>query len=155
VFSRSRILICLAAALCLTPALGHAQIVRGRVAERGSGSAVGGVLVTLIAATTRAQIGSTLSDPQGNYALRAPEAGTYHVEAKRIGVRRFLSRAVTLAAGETQRLDIVVEGLVYTLPEVVVSGLTPCRGGAADAPRFGAMWVEARTGLTATRFSLR
>lgn len=152
--SRVRSLICIVAAACLTPLLLGAQIVRGRVTERGSASVVGGVLVTLINATTRAQSASTLSDAQGNYALRAPQPGSYHVEAKRIGVRRFLSAAITLAAGETQRLDIRVEGLVYTLPEVVVSGLTPCVGGSADAPRIGALWEEARTALTATRISL-
>jgi protocatechuate 3,4-dioxygenase beta subunit len=140
--------------MCLTPQLGAAQIVRGRVTERGSTSVVGGVLITLIDAATRAQRASTLSDPQGNYALRAPQPGSYRVEAKRIGVRRFLSAPLNLAAGETQRLDIVVEGLVYTLPEVVVSGLTPCTGGSADAPRIGALWEEARTALTATRISL-
>ncbi|MGQ0641499.1 MAG: carboxypeptidase regulatory-like domain-containing protein [Gemmatimonadaceae bacterium] len=153
--SRYRVRAWLAAALCLTPLVARAQIVRGRVSERGSRSAVGGVLVSLIHATTRAQSASTLSDPQGNYALRAPQSGSYHVEAKRIGVRRYLSAPLTLAAGETQRLDIVVEGLVYTLPEVIVSGLTPCTGVNADAPRIGALWEEARAALTATRISLR
>ncbi len=143
--------------LCLTsfPALVGAQIVRGRVTEGGSGSAVGGVLVSLIDPRTRAQSVSTLSDPQGRYALRAPVAGTYQVEAKRIGVRRFLSRSIELASGETQVLDITVEGLAYTLPEFVVSGLTTCRGATADAPRIGALWEEARTALAATRISLR
>ncbi len=142
---------------CLTsfPALVGAQIVRGRVTESGSGSAVGGVLVSLIDPRTRAQSVSTLSDPQGRYALRAPVAGTYQVEAKRIGVRRFVSRSIELALGETQLLDITVQGLAYTLPEVVVSGLTTCSGATADAPRIGALWEEARTALSATRISLR
>jgi hypothetical protein len=125
------------------------------VTERGSGSVVGGVLVSLIDARTRAQRVSVLSDMQGNYALRAPAAGSYQVEAKRIGVRRFLSNAITLAAGETQQLNIVVEGLIYTLPEVVVSGLAACTGSTADAPRIGALWEEARAALFATRISLR
>ena len=143
--------------VCLTstPWQLHAQIVRGRVTERGSGSVVGGVLVSLLDARTRAQRVSVLSDPQGNYALRAPASGSYQVEAKRIGVRRYLSNAITLAAGETQQLDIVVEGLVYTLPEVVVSGLAACSGSSADAPRIGALWEEARAALFATRISLR
>jgi hypothetical protein len=143
------------AALAVLATPGKAQIVRGKVSERGSGTAVGGVLVSLVDARTRAQSASTLSDPQGNYALRASQPGSYHVEAKRIGVRRFLSNAIALSAGETKVLDIVVEGLVYTLPEVVVSGLTSCGGAGADAPRIGALWEEARTALTATRISLR
>jgi hypothetical protein len=147
----------IAVVACLTsvPALTGAQIVRGRVTESGSGSVVGGVLVSLIDARTRAQSVSTLSDPQGRYALRAPEAGAYQVEAKRIGVRRFLSRSIQLASGETQMLDITVEGLVYKLPDVVISGLTTCRGATSDAPRIGALWDEARTALSATRISLR
>jgi hypothetical protein len=133
----------------------QAQIVRGRVTERGSSAAVGGVLVSLIDARTRRQSVSTLSDPQGNYALRAPQAGAFLVEAKRIGVRRFVSDTIALANGETQRLDIVVEGLVYTLPEVVVSGLAACSGAGGDAARIGALWEEARAALFATRISLR
>lgn len=142
---------------CLTnwPLLAAGQIVRGRVSESGSGSPVGGVLVSLIDPATRAASVSTLSDPQGHYALRAAVSGTYQVEAKRIGVRRFLSRAITLADGETRVLDITVEGLAYTLPEVVVAGVTVCGGSAGDAPRIGALWDEARTALTATRISLR
>ncbi|MEW5914770.1 MAG: carboxypeptidase-like regulatory domain-containing protein [Gemmatimonadota bacterium] len=148
---------CLLVAAILTgfPLGGAAQIVRGRVTERGSAAAVGGVLISLISTQTRAQTASTLSDPQGQYALRAPAAGAYRVEAKRIGVRRFLSEAITLAAGETQRMDIVVEALVYQLPEVVVSGLATCSGAARDAPRVGALWEEARAALFATRISLR
>jgi protocatechuate 3,4-dioxygenase beta subunit len=129
--------------------------VRGKVTESGSGSAVGGVLVSLIDAQSRSQIASVLSDPQGQYALRAASAGAYHVEAKRIGVRRYLSPRLVLAAGETQRLDIVVEGLVYQLPEVVVSGLATCPGAIDDAPRIGALWEETRAALTATQISLR
>jgi carboxypeptidase family protein len=142
---------------CLTslPALLGAQIVRGRVTESGSGSAVGGVLVSLIDPRTRAQSVSTLSDPQGLYALRAPVAGTYQVEAKRIGVRRFVSRSIELASGETQVLNIAVEGLAYRLPETVVMGVAACTGATADAPRIGALWDEARTALAATRISLR
>ena len=142
---------------CLTslPALLGAQIVRGRVTESGSGSAVGGVLVSLIDPRTRAQSVSTLSDPQGLYALRAPVAGTYQVEAKRIGVRRFVSRSIELASGETQVLNIAVEGLAYRLPETVVTGVAACTGAMADAPRIGALWDEARTALAATRISLR
>ena len=141
---------------CLTslPALLGAQIVRGRVTESGSGSSVGGVLVSLIDPRTRAQSVSTLSDPQGLYALRAPVAGTYQVEAKRIGVRRFVSRSIELASGETQVLNIAVEGLAYRLPETVVTGVAACRGATADAPRIGALWDEARTALAATRISL-
>jgi hypothetical protein len=142
---------------CLTsvPSLLGAQIVRGRVTERGSGATVGGVVVSIIDATTRAPSASTLSDAQGHYALRAPGAGSYRIEAKRIGVRRFLSDAIALATGETREVDIAVEGLAYALPEVVVSGLATCSGSKADAPRIGALWDEARTALFATRISLR
>ena len=152
---RIRTLATLAACLTSAPSFADAQIVRGVVTERGSGAVVGGVVVSLIAAGARQPAASSLSDPQGRYALRAPGQGTYHVEAKRIGVRRFLSPPLTLAAGETRQLDIVLEGLVYTLPEVVVSGLATCTGSTRDAPRIGALWEEARTALFATRISLR
>lgn len=145
----------LAACLTSVPSLLDAQIVRGRVTERGSGATVGGVVVSIIDAATRAPTASTLSDAQGHYALRASGAGSYRIEAKRIGVRRFLSDAITLATGETREVDIAVEGLAYTLPEVVVSGLAACSGSTRDAPRIAALWDEARTALFATRISLR
>src|SRR5512145_449041 len=124
------------------PAPGSAQIVRGVVTERGSRAVVGGVLVSLISGGARAPLASTLSDAQGRYALRAPGPGSYNVEAKRIGVRRFLSPAFTLTSGETREVDIALEGLAYTLPEVVVSGIAACTGSARDAPRIGALWDE-------------
>jgi hypothetical protein len=142
---------------CLTSfaSAAAAQIVRGRVTETGSGAEIGGVVVTIVNATTRAQGARTLTDAEGRYALRAPGAGSYRVEVKRIGVRRVLSDVVALAAGETRVVDVAVEALAYTLPEIVVSGLSACAGSMGDASRIGALWEEARTALFATRISLR
>src|SRR4030095_428528 len=69
----------------------EAQVVRGRITDRTSGSPVPGVLVSLLPdAGTTAAI-SALSNARGEYAIRATSPGRYRLDAKRIGVQRYVS----------------------------------------------------------------
>ncbi len=139
--------------LLLVPRL-QAQLVRGTVTERASAAPLSGVLVTLLDSTSHT-IGSALSDEGGAFAIRAPAAGRYHLDAKRIGVKRFSSQPFVLAEGETRRLDVVLDALLYSLPEVVITAIPLCRRSERDAGRVGSLWDEARTALTAAQISLR
>jgi hypothetical protein len=148
-----------AAGLCLVPlgAVGG-QIVRGAVVERASRSAVAGALVTLERSTGGATfdgVVSVLTDARGEYAVRAPAAGRYRLTAKRIGVRRFVSEAFPLADGETLRIEVVLEAVVYELPEVAVTTSALCSTRRDQAARIAGLWEEARTALTATQISRR
>jgi hypothetical protein len=98
---------------------------------------------------------SVLSDERGEYAIRAPGAGRYVVSAKRIGARRAASPPFDLASGETRRVDLALDAVLYTLPEVVVSTTAVCLTRPAQAQRVASLWEEARTALTATQISLR
>lgn len=134
-----------------------AQVVRGVVSERTSGAGLAGVVVELQVAGSAAdaRVASVLTDAAGSYALRAPVAGRYLVTAKRIGVRGFVSAAFALADGETRSLPIVLDAVLYKLPEVVVSASAICAADPGDDRRVAALWEEARTALVAVRLSLR
>lgn len=132
------------------------QIVRGLVTERASQSPLPGVLVWLERANAGATpVNSVLTNERGEYAIRATTEGRYRVSAKRIGVQRFTSPEFDLAAGETKRIDVPLDAVLYTLPEVVVSAETFCMTRANQAQRVASLWEEARTALAATQISLR
>jgi hypothetical protein len=142
-------------AIAIGPASVGAQVVRGTITERASSAPIVGALVTLESATSTPVSLSVLSNAQGEYALRAPATGRYRVTAKRIGVQRFVSEPFDLDAGETHRLDIVLEAVVHRLPEVRVMDTDLCVLNEADRGRIASLWDEARTVLTAAQISLR
>lgn len=149
-----RITTALSCALALWASALGAQLVRGTVTERASGAPLSGVLVTLVNDSSRT-VGSALTGERGDYGIRAPSAGTYRIDAKRIGVRRFRSPAFELATGETREVNVQLDALLYSLPEVVITAIPLCTKGDKDGGRVAALWDEARTALTATQISLR
>jgi hypothetical protein len=130
-----------------------AQVVRGRVTEMNSATPVAGALASLLGETGDSAIVSVLTTEAGDYAIRAPEPGRYRLTVKRIGVRRFVSDAFALAVGETRALDVRLDAVAQTLPEVTVSGL--CVTRPRELSRIASLWEEARTALEATEISLR
>lgn len=150
--------VALVAFALLAASAADAQVVRGRVQERTTGTPIGGVLVELLTVTEGQggePAGSALSAPDGGYAVRAPRAGRYVVSAKRIGVRRLVSEVFDVVEGETVARDLLLDALLYQLPEVVVTGLAACGEDEHDGARVSSLWEEARTALLATRISLR
>ena len=109
--------------LCATSTSLSAQVVRGRVTERGSSEPLSGVLITLESVGGE-EPRAVLSDDAGNYGVRG-SPGFYRLSAKRIGVQRYVSDSFRLAAGDTRQLDIVLDALIYQLPEmrIVDAGL--------------------------------
>jgi hypothetical protein len=141
--------------LCAGSTSVTAQIVRGTVTERGGSEPLRGVLITL-ESTDREERTSraVLSDDAGNYAIRG-SPGSYRISAKRIGVQRFVSDSFRLAAGDTRQLDIVLEALIYQLPEMRIVDAGLCVTREDERQRVSALWDEARTALTANSLSLR
>jgi hypothetical protein len=134
----------------------QAQMVRGRVTEGASGRALAGVVIELRAGHEHGtRVGASLTSNAGEYAVSAPTAGRYVVLAKRIGVKRFATTSFDLGAGESVVRDLALDPVLYTLPEVVVTGLTTCDASAGDGARVASLWEEARTALLATQVSLR
>lgn len=148
----------LAALVTLGATAMDAQIVRGTIRERTSNEGLSGTVIELLrtASTgTAVRVASALSDDKGNYAVQSPGAGRFVLVVKRIGVRRYRSEPFALSEGETAVRDVVVDALLLTLPQVVVTGTTPCSGDSREGGRVAALWDEARTALLATQISLR
>ena len=131
----------------------NAQVIRGRVTEMASATPVAGAVVSLLGETGEGALVSVLTTVAGEYAVRAPAPGRYRLGVKRIGVRRFVSAEFELTAGETRVLDVPIDAVALTLPEVTVSGL--CVTRPRELARIASLWDEARTALQATEISVR
>ena len=131
-----------------------AQVVRGRVTDRTSGSPVAGVLVSLLPDAGTAAAVSVLSNARGEYAMRAPAPGRYRVDAKRIGVQRYVSEPFELGSGESKSIEVTLDA-VQRLPEVRIVDTDMCVTNEANRPRVASLWDEAKTVLTAAQISLR
>lgn len=145
------------ARLGLVAALGAqslgAQVVRGRVTEVNTAVPVPGALVSLLAETGDEALVSVLASTSGDYAVRAPVLGRYRLSVKRIGVRRYVSEAFDLGSGETRILDVSLDAVALSLPQVTVSGL--CATRTSELSRISSLWDEARTALEAAEVSVR
>ena len=150
---RGASLCCWVIALALLAAPLPAQVVRGRVTEVNASTPVPGAVVSLLGETSDSAIVSVLTSGTGDYAVRAPSAGRYRLAVKRIGVKRYVSTGFDLAPGETRVVDVPIDAVALTLPEVTVSGL--CATRPRELSRIASLWDEARTALEATQISLR
>jgi hypothetical protein len=130
-----------------------AQVVRGRVLEASSQAPVVGALVTLLGPRSDSTLVSALTTASGEYAIRAPDAGTYRLAVKRIGVQRSVSAPFVLGPGETRTVDVPIAAVALTLPMVNVSAL--CAVRPRELGRIAALWEEARTALEATEITIR
>jgi hypothetical protein len=139
----------------LSSAAAEAQVVRGQITDRATAAPVPGVVISLVAESgTSAATISVLSNTRGEYAVRAPVAGRYRLDAKRIGVQRFVSEPFGLGQGESKVMDVTLEA-VYRLPEVRVVESDMCVTNESQRARVASLWDEARTVLTAAQISLR
>src|SRR5215218_3996279 len=125
-----------------------AQVIRGAVTEQTTNTPQAGVLLSVLDSSGATML-QALSDDKGGFEIRLPGAGTYSIDAKRIGVRRVQIRPFTIAAGETRRVDISVEPLPAVLSSVKVTGRTSCVRNPATNARTAALWEDARAALTA------
>lgn len=114
------------AALSLSSAAG-AQVLRGTVVVEGSGAPVRGAVVTLLT-TTGAEGGRrVLTDNEGSFAMRAPGAGQWMLEARAIGYAPKRSSQRTVGGGETVVERIVLRQVATRLATLRVEGRSACR----------------------------
>jgi hypothetical protein len=143
-----------AIALASSSSVIRAQTVRGEVTEIGNGGPLAGVLIQLLTADSATVVRSVLSDASGRFQLLAPARGRYSLQAKRIGVQRWVSDNFTIEAGETRTFAIQLATLAARLPEVVVKSTSLCvRGGDSDQ-QVAALWDEIDAALTATAITV-
>ena len=151
---RKAMLAC-AAWLALTGATASsiaAQVVRGRLLEEGSGAPLAGAMI-LLADTAGTQVRRTLTNDQGGFSLRAPQAGTFTLRADRIGYASMTSPPLELAPEAAVMYDMVVPVQAITLANIIVEGERRCvlrPEGGLDVSR---VWEEARKALAAAAFT--
>jgi hypothetical protein len=120
-----------------------AQSVEGVASARGL--PVGYALVLLVDSTGR-EIGSTLSDGDGHFAMSAPAPGSHRVAVRRIGHRAWISEPLVLGGGvQPLALDLPEDPIV--LPDLRPEATGRCRVRPALGAGTTALLDAARTGL--------
>lgn len=124
----------LAIGLVLATQAAGAQVLRGAVVTEGSGAPVRGAVVTLLDASGRAADRRVLTDQEGAFALRAPTAGSWLLEARAIGYAPRRTTARSVASGETAVERIVLRQVATRLATLRVEAKSACRrAGELDA----------------------
>ncbi len=138
----------------LLPVRARAQAVRGELVDRVSGVGVAGGFVVLLD-SSGTEVGRALTDAAGRFLLRAPAAGIYRLQSKRIGFRAFRSPSLPLLAGQTVDYRLVVESIPLPLPAVIVKGRPLCGSRGAEGTLVARLWAEAREALGAVAWTTR
>lgn len=145
--------------LCLTRSQQcAAQVVRGTVMNRSTSAPVGGVLITALrdgADTSQAR--STLSGPDGTFALQLAAPGRVVISAKRVGFRQFSTTPLDVSAGESRTVSIVLAPIdvAFALETVVVSAVNSCKVDDANKNQLAFYWDQAQTALTSVEVASR
>lgn len=135
----------------LLPSVSSAQVVRGNVRE-ASGSPVAGAVATLYT-DSGTLVHTSLTTESGTFFLRAPTAGAYYVETKRIGARPSRTGVFVLAVGDERKEDIVMRRLPILQSEVRVTGRTRCERRPTGEGLAATLWDNARAALAAVTLS--
>lgn len=138
----------LLAALLALPAAVRAQTVVGEVVDAGAGGTLANAVVVLVD-STQARRGGVLTDSAGRFVLGVPASGTWTVRAERVGSLSASSEPLTLAAGDTARVRLVL-GAAARLSAVRVTARERCRVRPAEGEAAARLWDEARKALVGT-----
>lgn len=95
------------------------QLVYGRLLDDQSGEAIPQGLIRLLEASG-SSAGATLSDEEGLFWLVSPSAGTYRLQAERIGYRTSTGPELYLMLGDTLGLDFYLSVEAVLLNPIVV-----------------------------------
>jgi hypothetical protein len=82
----------------------NAQVLRGRVIEAKSPTAIPGVFIRVLAADSL-PVAQGVADDSGRFAIEVPKAGEYRIELSRIGYALRLSKPMKMAADQVYELN--------------------------------------------------
>jgi hypothetical protein len=128
-----------------------AQVVRGTVITPDS-VLVSGVIVTLLD-SNRTPVARALADDGGQFSMRAPAAGTYRIEAKRLAFRPTLDKPIVLEGGRVLLHTLVLTGAPVQLAEMRVTAEQQCEIHPDSGSAAFAVWEEARKALRASQLT--
>lgn len=137
-------------ALGASPAL--AQSIRGVALHGDDGRTVPGVVLLLVdeAGATRARA-VTLAD--GSFLLRAPGAGRYRIDTRRIGFSAGRGDVFGLSGDTT--ITLRLSRIAVALPPIRAVDRDRCSASPDVALPAGILWDDARTALFAADIALR
>ncbi len=140
--------------LGVLPTLAAAQTVVVRAADRATGAALGGALVTLESEAGKRLV-RALADERGRSAVTAPGVGRYRIRVDAIGYQGIVSEVVALAAGVTLERAVQLDAAPLNLNELVVASSRPaqCSIDEAEGTVAARLWDEARKALTGTEIT--
>jgi hypothetical protein len=140
-------------ALSASATAAGAQEVTGTVRAAAGRTPVSGAIV-ILAQSSGARLGATLTDDGGRFRLRAPSAGTFMLRVDVVGYRSTTTAPFALGASDSLTTDVLFPFERTQLPAVAVTATSTCArvsGDAGDAPR---LWSEARKTLDASRLAI-
>ncbi|MDB4914632.1 MAG: hypothetical protein JWM95_2276 [Gemmatimonadetes bacterium] len=129
----------------------HAQVVRGVVITPDS-ALVPGVIVTLVD-SKGTPVARALADDGGAYSMRAPAAGSYRIEARRLAFRPTLDVPISLSEGKVLLHTLVLTGAPVQLTAVRTTAEPRCENGGDSTSAALAVWEAARTALRASQLT--
>ncbi|MEP6731155.1 MAG: carboxypeptidase-like regulatory domain-containing protein [bacterium] len=129
----------------------YAQVVRGVVITPDS-MLVSGVIVTLVD-STGTPVARALADDGGEFTLRAPIAGTYRIDARRLAFRPTVDRPIVLLEGRVLHHILVLTGAPVTLPALGVTAQQECEIQPDSGSAAFSVWEEARKALRASQLT--
>jgi hypothetical protein len=135
------------------PSAAAAQTVTGHVVEAGTRTPVNGAFVRLLD-TAGAQRAAVLTDSTGRFSLRAQSAGTYTLQAERIGHADTRSSPLELGAGTAVEYTFEVPVQAIALDRLDIVARNRCRVRPESGPETQLLWDEARKVLGVVDWSL-
>jgi hypothetical protein len=127
-----------------------AQQVNGTVRQEVRGTPVGGAVVVLLDAMRDTVLSRSATTEAGRYHLGAPSAGQYRVRVLRLGQRPVTRELMTLQAGQSTTLDIVVADQPVQLTGFNVRAESECRSRPDSSALAWQLLTEARTAFLAS-----
>ncbi|MEO8621966.1 MAG: carboxypeptidase-like regulatory domain-containing protein [bacterium] len=135
----------------LTTWRAQAQVVRGTAITTDS-VLVPGVIVTLID-DKGVPVARALADDGGQFSMRAPSAGTYRIEARRLAFRPTLDKPIVLDDGKILLHTLVLTGVPVQLAGVQVTAESRCQAIPDSGSAAFAVWEEARKALRSSQLT--
>lgn len=102
------------------PGSGEAQVVNGRLIERGSQEPVTSGLVMLLDTTFAIQA-SSVSNQTGTFRLEAPDPGAYYVLTEALGYQPLIDGILDLGAGGSINVELYLSPRPVELDSMIVA----------------------------------
>jgi hypothetical protein len=130
----------------------RAQMIRGHFVEAGSGAPVEGALIWAYAGDG-GRVAGDLTDEEGEFTIFLPRAGSFRLQAERIGYASVISPRLRVGPGATVAYTFQAVERPILLSEVRVEGERRCVIRPEEGLQSARVWEEARKALDAASWT--